>query len=57
MLFFMLFGIKGFVKVLSAPQNLLMPIILCMCCVGAFGCSNRMFGCVVPAVLRPDRSL
>ena len=20
-----------------------MPIILCMCCVGAFGCSNRMF--------------
>ena len=43
MLFFMLFGIKGFVKVLSAPQNLLMPIILCMCCVGAFGCSNRMF--------------
>jgi putative tricarboxylic transport membrane protein len=43
MLLFMLFGIKGFVKVLSAPQNLLMPIILCMCCVGAFGCSNRMF--------------
>ena len=38
-----LFGIKGFVKILSAPQGLLMPIILCMCCVGAFGCSNRMF--------------
>lgn len=42
-LIFMLFGIKGFVKILSAPQGLLMPIILCMCCVGAFGCSNRMF--------------
>ena len=39
----LLFGIKGFVKILSAPQGLLMPIILCMCCVGAFGCSNRMF--------------
>ena len=43
MMIFMLFGIKGFVKILSAPQGLLMPIILCMCCVGAFGCSNRMF--------------
>ena len=43
LMIFMLFGIKGFVKILSAPQGLLMPIILCMCCVGAFGCSNRMF--------------
>ena len=43
MMIFMLFGIKGFVKILSAPQGLLMPIIPCMCCVGAFGCSNRMF--------------
>lgn len=43
MLIFEFFGLKGFVKVLSAPQNLLMPVILAMCCVGAFGCSNRMF--------------
>lgn len=43
MALFMFGGLKGFIKILSAPQNLLMPVILCMCCVGAFGCSNRMF--------------
>lgn len=43
MVLFMFGGLKGFLKILSAPQNLLMPVILCMCCVGAFGSSNRIF--------------
>ncbi len=43
MLIFEYLGLKGFVKILSAPQSYLMPVILAMCCVGAFGSSNRMF--------------
>lgn len=43
MMIFMYGGLKGFIKILSAPQNFLMPIILAMCCVGAFGSANRIF--------------
>lgn len=43
MMIFMYGGLKGFIKILSAPQNYLMPIILAMCCVGAFGSANRIF--------------
>ena len=43
MMIMMYVGLKGFVKVLSVPKNYLMPIILAMCCVGAFGSANRVF--------------
>ena len=39
----MFLGLRGIIKILSAPQNYLMPVILAMCCVGAFGSSNRLF--------------
>lgn len=37
------FGIRGFVKLLSIPKNILMPIIVILCVVGAFAENNRMF--------------
>ena len=43
MMIFMLFGIKGFVKILSAPQNLLMPIILACAVWVPLAAPNRMF--------------
>lgn len=45
-LFMMIFefaGLNPLIKMLKAPKNFLMPIILAMCCVGAFGSMNRVF--------------
>lgn len=36
-------GINIFVKVLQIPQYIFLPIIIVMCCVGAFGVNNRVF--------------
>lgn len=36
-------GMRGFVKILNVPNNLLMPIITVFCFVGAFGVNNRVF--------------
>ena len=37
------FGIRGFVQVLRIPQHILMPLILVLCCVGAYATNNRIF--------------
>jgi putative tricarboxylic transport membrane protein len=36
-------GMRAFVRILSVPNNLLMPIITVFCFVGAFGVNNRVF--------------
>lgn len=43
MLFAEYFGIKLFARVLSVPKHILLPIIIVLCCVGAYGLNNRMF--------------
>ena len=40
------YGIRIFVKLLSMKKYILMPIILVMCAVGAFGHNNRVFDVV-----------
>jgi len=37
------FGVRIFVKLLKIPKHILLPIILVLCVVGAFGLSSRMF--------------
>lgn len=37
------FGIRAFVQVLRIPQHILMPLILVLCCVGAYATNNRIF--------------
>ena len=37
------FGMRLFVKVLTVPQYILLPIIIVLCCVGTFGVNHRMF--------------
>lgn len=34
---------KGFIKVLKVPKEYLLPIVVVLCCIGAFGNSNRIF--------------
>lgn len=36
-------GLKVFVKLLSIPKNILLPIILVLCAVGAYGLNSRIF--------------
>lgn len=43
MLILELAGMRYFIKLLSIPKYILMPIILVLCTVGAFGVNNRMF--------------
>ncbi|MGX8793906.1 tripartite tricarboxylate transporter permease [Oceanobacillus sp. M60] len=40
---FLFLGMRGFVRLLSIPQAILLPIILALCVVGAFGVNNRLF--------------
>ena len=40
-------GIRIFVKILKIPEHLLYPIIFILCCLGAFGSSNRVFDIIV----------
>ncbi len=35
--------IKGFVQVLKVPKHILLPLILILCCVGAYATNNRVF--------------
>lgn len=37
------FGIRVFVRLLSIPKHYLLPVIITMCVVGAFGLNNRVF--------------
>lgn len=34
---------KGFIKVLKVPKQFLLPVVIILCCIGAFGNSNRIF--------------
>lgn len=43
MIFLLFLGMRAFVKLLSIPQYILIPIILTLCAVGAFGVNNRLF--------------
>ncbi len=43
MLFIELFGIRIFIRVLTVPKQYLLPIIMVLCAIGAFGNSNRIF--------------
>lgn len=43
MLLTMYLGIRLFAKVLSVPKHILLPIIIVLCCVGAYGLNNRVF--------------
>ena len=43
MLFIELFGIRIFMRVLTIPKHYLLPIIMVLCAIGAFGNSNRIF--------------
>ena len=43
MMFAELFGVRVFVKLLGVPKYILLPIILVLCFVGAFGLGNRIF--------------
>ncbi|MDQ0338112.1 putative tricarboxylic transport membrane protein [Caldalkalibacillus uzonensis] len=36
-------GMRVFVRILSIPQHILLPIIIVLCVVGAFGENNRLF--------------
>lgn len=40
------FGMRLFVKVLAIKKYALLPIIVILCCVGAFGSGNRVFDCI-----------
>ena len=46
MLVLELFGIKLFMNVLKVPKNYLLPLIVTLCVVGAFGNTNRVFDVV-----------
>lgn len=37
------YGLRIFVKLLAVPKHILLPIILVLCVVGAFGLGNRIF--------------
>lgn len=37
------YGLRVFVKLLSIPKHILLPIILALCAVGAYGLNNRLF--------------
>jgi putative tricarboxylic transport membrane protein len=38
-----MYGVRLFVKLLAVPKHILLPIILVLCVVGAFGLGNRIF--------------
>ena len=40
------FGMRLFVKILAVKKYALLPIIVILCSVGAFGSSNRVFDCI-----------
>lgn len=39
-------GMRLFVKVLAIKKYALLPVIAILCCVGAYGASNRVFDCI-----------
>lgn len=45
MLIVMFVGMKGFVRILKIPSQLLLPLVFVLCTVGAYGINNRLFDC------------
>ncbi len=43
MLFLEFYGLRVFVKLLSIPKHILLPVIFCLCGVGAYGLNSRTF--------------
>lgn len=43
-------GMKGFVHVLRIPRCYLLPPVIVLCCIGAFGSNNRVFDIIALAV-------
>jgi len=43
MLATMFWGMRFFVRVLSVPKHVLLPVIVSLCVVGSYGLNNRMF--------------
>lgn len=43
-------GMKGFVQVLRIPRCYLLPPVIVLCCIGAFGSNNRVFDVIALAV-------
>jgi putative tricarboxylic transport membrane protein len=43
MIAILFFGMRFFIKILSIPRHLLLPIIVVLCAVGAFAENNRVF--------------
>ncbi|MDT8862144.1 tripartite tricarboxylate transporter permease [Alkalihalobacillus sp. MEB130] len=43
MIIFLFFGMRFFIKILSIPRHVLLPIIIVLCAVGAFAENNRVF--------------
>jgi putative tricarboxylic transport membrane protein len=37
------YGLRMFIKLLAVPKHILLPIILVLCVVGAFGLNSRIF--------------
>lgn len=43
MLFLEFYGLRFFVKLLTIPKHILLPVIFCLCGVGAYGLNSRVF--------------
>ncbi|GGB39001.1 C4-dicarboxylate ABC transporter permease [Lentibacillus populi] len=43
MLLFLIYGMRYFIRILSIPRHILLPIIIALCAVGAFAENNRVF--------------
>ena len=43
MLFMEFYGLRIFVKLLAIPKHILLPVIFCLCGVGAYGLNSRVF--------------
>ena len=43
MLFAMFGGMRFFVRILAVPKHILLPVIMALCVVGAYGINNRLF--------------
>ena len=43
MLFLEFYGLRIFVRMLAIPKHILLPVIFCLCAVGAYGLNSRLF--------------
>ncbi len=39
------FGMPGFVKLMTLPRQILLPVVIMFCMVGSFAANNRLFDC------------